>query len=291
MRITKNIKVKEKYFIFLYVIILLVGCGFIIKDGINLNQPWGVKFDVVIRLILFLVNIIVPLVILQHFFSSLLFNHQKNNFIFYVIISWCIAVLCLKSFTTSWKYEFLQLFFLSICTAGINFSQIDLLRKSFIRRSNKNLQKFKMDDKDYSNIVILNKTIEQKNEMNSIIINENDYIDIDTASSLLKLCNRVIFEAKNLSCVYNTLNMKGKDDFKIKQKIRFLSLIWLLQNAVVKNTEWDKTILTNFNITYDEYSKNRSKYIDDETLSDSTKSTEDKIKHILTTKAQIKHHN
>ena len=306
MKFIKNKKIKDKYYIYCYAIILLGGIIFLIIQGLKMEQSWKVQLDVLFRLCLFLMNTIIPFIVYQHFMIDIFSNHQRaidkrlyiwksrkiifrdrrNFFLLYVVLSFSIAFVVLNVFETTLIDQISILVGVLFSTIGINLSIFYILSSKFILSSNKKLKNFKVYDKDYTNNEIISKIVSQKDESNSIIFDKNDYFDIDTVSFLFKQCNGAIFLANNFSDVYNTFNLKTKDNFKIRQNGRFLSLIWLLQYSLVKNKEWDKAILKIFCIDYENiYLRNRKKYIDDKTLQSSKINLEEKIDHILITKA------
>lgn len=121
--------------------------------------------------------------------------------------------------------------------------------------------------------------------------NNHIYITYSLINYLYEKCNNHIFVVDSLSIVDNTFNLKDNNGFKIKKGVRFQSLIWLLQNSLNNNPEWDKSILKLVGIDYDlKYVKNRNKYIDNDTLKSSKIDLKTKIDHIINTKVDIKYY-
>lgn len=306
-------KVNKKYFSYAYVIVLLIGLFLIFFQVLNTETSFGVKIDVSIRLALFLINISIPYILWQHYYSNLLFNHQKvkdnrryiwksrkiifrdrtRYSILYFIFAIGIAIFSLKIFGKSYVEEAFSLIFAGIITLLFPLIILYMYSAKCVRHSNKNMSNDKIYSPEYRQRIQDEKTIRELElienrtyNQKSIIIEEVDCFDITTIKAIYEICNDIIFHENNINRFYNILNLKSNDSFQIKIKGRFLSLIYLLQSTVRDHREWDKEILQVFNINYEkEYMRNRKKYIDDDIYFDNKMDLLDKIRHIKETKS------
>lgn len=305
-------KINKKYFSYAYVIVLVTGLLLIFLQVLNAETSFGVKIDVSIRLALFLLNISIPYILWQHYYSNLLFNHQKvkdnrryiwksrkilfrdrtRYSILYFILAMGIAIFSLKIFGKSYVEEAFWLILAGIITVLFPLIILYMYSGKCVRHTNKNMSNDKIYSLEYRQRIQDEKIIRElelidnkTNNQKSIVIEETDCFDIATTKAIYEICNDVIFYENDINRFYNILNLKSNDTFQIKVKGRFLSLIYLLQSIVKNNREWDKEILQVFNIDYEkEYMRNRKKYIDDDIYFDDEMNLLDKIRHIKETK-------
>lgn len=305
MKLTKNIQIKDKYFIYAYVIFVFTGIIFLTVQILSTSKFWKVQADILIRAYLLLINILVPFIVYQHSMIGVLTNHQRVKdkriyiwksrkiifrdrlkcFVLYILSCMIIFYSTINIFGNSQFGEISILVCMTFSTIGINCIILFFLSKKFIHSSNNKLSNFKIFDKDLSwmNFDMHKKDVK---EDNTIILSENHPFSIEIITLIDKHCNKHIFFAKNLAITYNTFNLENKNNFKVGHKGRLLSLIWLLQESVITKEEWDKDILSFLGIDYDStYKKNRKKYIDDDTLKSSKLDLKAKMKHITETKA------
>lgn len=181
-------KIKDKYFLYLYIIVLMAGIMFLFVEIQDIQNTFGVKFDVFVRFSLFIINITVPYIIWQHFFSHILIKHQKakdnrryiwksraiifrqrrNYYIFYIIVALILAFFCLKTFGKSFFEEAFLLLFATILTLGMPVIQLYFYSNNFIRHTNKNMN----NNKVYSPFYI--QSLRDKNIIRQSQIDENE---------------------------------------------------------------------------------------------------------------------
>lgn len=307
-------KIKEKYFFCAYVIVLLIGVGIIFMQGMNIESSLGVRMNVSIRLTLFLLNMTIPYILWQHFYSNLLFNHQKvqdnrryiwrsrqvtfkertKYSVIYLILAISIAIFSLKIFGSSYTEEAFWLIFAGITTILFPLTLLYLYSSKSIRHSYKNVSK----DKIYSLLYIQrlqHEKVIKESEMvdgsKAIILESTDAFDIETIKMIHQTCNGIIFYENDINRFYNIFNLKLNSKFDIKGKGRFLSLIYLLQSIAKHDSQWDRAVLKTFEIDYEkDYMKNRKKYINDDIYIDSKMSFMEKMEHIKDDKANIDTH-
>lgn len=315
MKLKKKLaKIKDKYFLYAYGIVLIAGIVYILIAVQDIKSSWDVRLDVFARFSLFLVNITAPFIIWQHFLSRILINNQriidsrkyiwksravifrqrKNFFIIHLIFSLALAVFSLKTFGKSFFDETILLSVIAIATIVFIATQLFSYSRKFIRNTNKNMKNHKIHSsiyiqslKDEDTVRQMEKSQIEENLENqiSIIVENDDYFDLTTVQTIYNECNNSIFIVTDINAFYNILNVKSKSVFQIKVKGRFLSLIYLLESIVENNPEWDKEILQIFEIDYtNDYMRNRKKYIDDNIYFDHKMDLLDKIRHIIDTK-------
>ena len=255
---------------------------------------------------------------------KVIFRKRIIFFIFHTILSLILATLCFKLFGNNTFEEIIVLLLLTIVTLSISIVQWYFYSKRFIRYTNKmkdhkiysrqyiqSLEDEKVQKKSlitdneksleggiYSKSVIninnqisvVNQNSETKsNDSTSITIHEDDYFKPSIVEYVHKQCNGIVFQEDNINKFYNNLNLKSDEEFKIYQKGRFLSLVYLLQSTIPKRNDWEKKFIAIFGIDYENYYvKNRLKKFNEKDFEDANKRNKgngdlkDKIKFLLT---------
>lgn len=294
-------KLSKKQIIFTYIATVLICSIYVIKSS-NINGNWHINPNIMIRLTLFLANLTLPVITWISYFSIVRLKHhnilarrkyiwkfrkrvfkiRKQYFIFYVVISFTSALFSLLFL----RINLTALLGIFILTIGINFVNWYLTHENFLISIRKTTSKSKIYDKDYLAEQQCKKTFEV-NKTPKLDTPKHILVDMATIETIHSLCNNIIFCEDNIENIYNTLNLRHHKPFKIKKKMRFLSLIYLLEFEKNIDENLISEILNTFGYEYKrDYISNRKKNINDDILKSPVKTFKQKIELIIDGKAQ-----
>lgn len=295
-----KLKLSKKQLILTYIIMILI-CSILIIRFSNVSDNWYTNPNIYIRLTLFLANCTLPAIMWISYFSVITLNHhnivskrdyiskfrkrvfkiRKQYFIFYLIISFTTA-----SFSLFYlKIDYSTLLGLFILTIAVNLINWYLAHEKFLISISNNTSTTKIYSKDY---------ITQKHDENLLKkiqtpkhnTPKHILFDRHTIKTVYTLCNNNIFFEDNIDNIYKTLNLIDQKPFKIKQRVRFMSLIYLLEFEKKIDKKPISKIMENFGYDYNRYYiSNRKKHIKDDILKDNKMSFEEKIEWIINSKA------
>lgn len=295
-----KLKFSKKRLVITYIITTII-CSILTIKFSNVSGNWYTNLNVLIRLTLFLANCTLPVIMWISYFSVITLNHhnivskrdyiwkfrnrifkiRKQYFIFYLIISFITSAFSLFYV----KIDYATLLGLFTLTIAINLINWYLVHEKFLISISNSTSKRKIYNKDY---------IAEKHDENIFeVIQTPKYdapkyslFDRHTINTVYTLCNNNIFCEDNIDNIYKTLNLIDQKPFKIKQRVRFMSLINLLEFEKKVDKKSISKILNNFGYDYkSDYISNRRKHIKKDILEDDKVSFEEKIELIINSKA------
>ena len=305
---TKNklLRFYDKHVLKFYLILLLAGITIILLQLKSANNSFLITINVVTRISIFFINVTIQYVIWNHLFSKIIFEHlhrkktrlyigkfrkdvyKTRKYLYFIttVTSIITAIISINIFWESAIKETVLIIFLLFMTIFIPMLQVYFFSSTFYKHTkNKYTTNFKIYSLDY---------VESKKNENIFEVTqalkpdtpEYNLFDKSTIETFYSLCNNIFFCNVSKLNIYRTFNLMHHEPFLIKQKVRFMSLIYLLEYEKKTDKSWTLEILDYFGYFYKEdYIRNRKKHINDDTLEDSNMTFEDKVKSIIESKA------